>query len=125
MPCVIPIFFCLIRENIRESDCTGEVCAPSGEGRSRFCRDTPCSRLCRGDSTPIAFPILNPVLFLPTPLSLANVLWQSTLPLLQSPLGQDCLNSDGYGESLRNGRTCLPGNLHVPWTSPFLILWRS
>lgn len=23
MPCVIPIFFCLIRQNIRESDCTG------------------------------------------------------------------------------------------------------
>ena len=127
MPCVIPVFFCLIRQNIRESDCTSEVCALSGEGRSRFCRDTPCSQLCRGDSTSIASPFLTLCFTSPRPtlFSLANFLWQSTLRLSQSPLGQDCFNSNGYRESLRSGRTCLPGNLHVPWMNPFLVLWRS
>ena len=46
-------FFRLIRQNMGESGCSGEVCALSREGRSHFCSPAPRSQ---GDSTSIASP---------------------------------------------------------------------
>lgn len=99
MPCVIPILSCVIRTS--ESDYTGKVCVLSGEGRSHFCRDTPCSI----EMTACLYvPLANPELHLPMPHTAPQPcrfsMAEHVLPLAQ--LGQDCLNSNGYGESLRN-----------------------
>lgn len=85
-----------------------------------------CSRLPRGDGTSLASPSLTLLPPHSTPCSAQPyVLWQGMFCPWPSPLGHDCLGSTGCGESLRSGRTCLPGNLRVPQRNPSLAIWRS
>ncbi|KAM9631481.1 uncharacterized protein ACIBXB_017202 [Morphnus guianensis] len=83
-------------------------CQPESEDRTSESQTVPARPACRAGKEGAAS-----VEILPAPGS------------VESPLGQDCLNSNGYGESSRSGRMRLPGNLHVPWMNPFLGLWRS
>lgn len=105
-------------------NCTGEVCVLGGEGRSHFCRDTPCSIEVTAH---LYVPLSNPVLHLSMPHAAPqpcrSSMAEHVLPLAE--LGQDCLNSNGYGQFLRNVNMSAWTCLHVPWMNLLLILWRS
>lgn len=105
--------FPLIRQSIRVSDCTSQVCVLGGEGRSRFCGAAPWRwGHISGFSLPNP-PTSPPCSAQPCKCSMAG----HVLPLAQ-PAGARLL------ESLRSGRTRLPGN-GVLQMNPSLVIWRD